>query len=117
MSALGQKRTLGCLELMSALPPKADIGHDGGNVRFVPKADIQESARTQRKCQNFAHSRCSGRLPTMPDEDFVDHVEHTNSKLFWYCCEPWRGVQSGSGVGEPLLPSRFHGRAAELEIL
>jgi hypothetical protein len=25
---------------MSALPPKADIDHDGGNVRFVPKADI-----------------------------------------------------------------------------
>ena len=52
----------------------------------------------------------------MSDEDFVDNVEHANSKLFWHCCEPWRGVQSGSGVGEPLLPSRFHGRAAELEI-
>jgi hypothetical protein len=25
---------------MSALPPKADIDHDGGNVCFVPKADI-----------------------------------------------------------------------------
>jgi hypothetical protein len=25
---------------MSALPPKADIDHGGGNVRFVPKADI-----------------------------------------------------------------------------
>jgi hypothetical protein len=29
---------------MSALPPKADIDHDGGNVRFVPIVDI-------RKCQ------------------------------------------------------------------
>jgi hypothetical protein len=26
--------------LMSALPPKADIGQHGGNVRFVPQADI-----------------------------------------------------------------------------
>src|SRR6516162_10504159 len=110
MSALGQKRTSEHVQSMSALPPKADIGTQSWNVRFVPKADIQESARTKRKRQNFAHSRCSGRLPTMPSEDFVDHVKHANSKLFWYCCEPWRGVQSGSGVGEPLLPSRFHGR-------
>jgi hypothetical protein len=28
---------------MSALPPKADIDHDGGDVRFVPKADIGPS--------------------------------------------------------------------------
>jgi hypothetical protein len=27
---------------MSALPPKADIVHDGGNVRFVPKAEVIE---------------------------------------------------------------------------
>jgi hypothetical protein len=26
---------------MSALPPKADIDQDGGNVCFVPKADIE----------------------------------------------------------------------------
>jgi hypothetical protein len=26
---------------MSALPPKADITQHGGNVRFVPKADIK----------------------------------------------------------------------------
>ena len=35
MSALGQKRTLGHLRLMSALPPKADIGTQSRNVRFV----------------------------------------------------------------------------------
>jgi hypothetical protein len=28
---------------MSVLPPKADIVQDGGNVRFVPEADIAES--------------------------------------------------------------------------
>jgi len=40
MSALGQKRTSGSVEAMSALPPKADIGTHSRNVRFVPKADI-----------------------------------------------------------------------------
>src|SRR5262245_7983419 len=40
MSALGQKQTLGKVRLMSALPPKADIGTQPPDVRFVPKADI-----------------------------------------------------------------------------
>jgi len=40
MSALGQKRTLKHVRLMSALPPKADIGEREEYVRFVPKADI-----------------------------------------------------------------------------
>src|ERR1700758_811887 len=39
MSALGQKRTLRCVEPMSALPPKADIAERNWDVRFVPKAD------------------------------------------------------------------------------
>jgi hypothetical protein len=40
MSALGQKRTWPHFRSMSALPPKADIGTQSRNVRFVPKADI-----------------------------------------------------------------------------
>jgi len=36
MSALGQKQTFERLRLMSALPPKADIRTQSGNVRFVP---------------------------------------------------------------------------------
>ena len=40
MSALGQKQTSVWRTLMSALPPKADIVQHGGDVRFVPKADI-----------------------------------------------------------------------------
>jgi hypothetical protein len=40
MSAMGLKQTSGYVRFMSALPPKADILHGGGNVRFVPKADI-----------------------------------------------------------------------------
>jgi hypothetical protein len=42
MSALGQKQTLQSVRLMSALPPKADIGTQSRNVRFVPKADITQ---------------------------------------------------------------------------
>jgi hypothetical protein len=40
MPALGQKRTWLPHFPMSALPPKADIGWPGWDVRFVPKADI-----------------------------------------------------------------------------
>ena len=40
MSALGQKQTSRLPERMSALPPKADIGTQSWNVRFVPKGDI-----------------------------------------------------------------------------
>jgi pyruvate dehydrogenase (quinone) len=39
VSALGQKQTLSRVEPMSALPPKADIGTQPLNVRFVPRAD------------------------------------------------------------------------------
>jgi hypothetical protein len=38
---LGQKQTSEHLRVMSALPPKADIGTQSWNVRFVPKADIR----------------------------------------------------------------------------
>jgi hypothetical protein len=40
MSALGQKQTSDWRPLMSALPPKADIGQRDWDVRFVPKAEV-----------------------------------------------------------------------------
>src|SRR6516165_8860197 len=40
MSALGQKRTSWLADGMSALPPKADIGTQSRNVRFVPKDGV-----------------------------------------------------------------------------
>src|SRR6516164_9712686 len=46
MSALGQKQTLMSARAMSALPPKADIGTQSWNVRFVPKADICGAANS-----------------------------------------------------------------------
>ena len=33
---------------MSALPPKADIGTQSWNVRFVPKADILRCSKERR---------------------------------------------------------------------
>ena len=48
MSASGQKRTLECILVMSALPPKADIDQDGCNVRFVPEADILRRNKERR---------------------------------------------------------------------
>ena len=41
MSALGQKQISGHVRVTSALPPKADIGSQPCDVRFVPKADIR----------------------------------------------------------------------------
>ena len=40
MSALGQKQTFGKARLMSALPPKADIGTQSWNVRFSDERRI-----------------------------------------------------------------------------
>ena len=40
MVALGQKQTCAVQNVMSALPPKADMCSALGDVRFVPKADI-----------------------------------------------------------------------------
>jgi hypothetical protein len=42
MFALGQKRTSEHVQVMSALPPKADIAESDWHVRHVPKADISQ---------------------------------------------------------------------------
>ena|SRR6516165_7294378 len=48
MSALGQKQTLAQVSVMSALPPKADIGTQSWDVRYVPKADILHCSKERR---------------------------------------------------------------------
>ena len=40
MSALGQKKTFAVQNVMSALPPIADMSGAKSDVRFVPEADI-----------------------------------------------------------------------------
>ena len=46
--ALQQSSRLGHLRAMSALPPKADIGTQPRDVRFVPKADILRCGTERR---------------------------------------------------------------------
>ena len=48
MSALGQKQTLDCRPLMSAIHPQADMDGYSPNVRFVPKADISIASANRK---------------------------------------------------------------------
>jgi hypothetical protein len=54
MSALGQKQTSEHVRLMSALPPKADIGTQPRDVRFVPIADIAAYSMTSSARESSA---------------------------------------------------------------
>jgi hypothetical protein len=64
---LGQERTSSGYLPMSALPPKADIGTQPCDVRFVPKADIPTSLdhlvrpREQRRRHGEVKRFCSRR--------------------------------------------------------
>jgi hypothetical protein len=46
MSALGQKQTFAVQNVMSALPPKADILRCRSDLRYGPEADIWGSWRS-----------------------------------------------------------------------
>ena len=56
MSDLGHKRTFRSFRPMSALPPKADIGTQSRDVRFVPKADIARDQANVRFTPKSGHS-------------------------------------------------------------
>src|SRR5262249_27665859 len=65
MSALGQKRTLRHVRSMSALPPKADIGTQSWNVRFVPTADMARPTQcTTYSITSSARSNIEGGAAT-----------------------------------------------------
>jgi hypothetical protein len=49
---------LDCAVPMSALRPKADIRERDGDVRFVPKADIQEYATCIRLNPDYGTADC-----------------------------------------------------------
>ena len=59
MSALGQKQTFAVQNAMSALPPIADIGRLGCDVRFVPIAAICTAAH---ECIDRGSARRDWRL-------------------------------------------------------
>ena len=48
MSALGQKQTFAVQNVMSALPPTADMCSAQADVRFVPIADIVSDTAQQK---------------------------------------------------------------------
>src|SRR5262249_21445185 len=54
MSALGQKQTFAPQNVMSALPPKADMCGATRDVRFGPIADIAGTMRSPRQCVETA---------------------------------------------------------------
>jgi hypothetical protein len=54
MSALGQKRTFAVQNIMSALPPKADICSALGHVRFVPITDMRRFEPQNRRSPSLA---------------------------------------------------------------
>ena len=56
-SALGQKQTSEVVQSISALPPKADIGTQPRDVRFVPKATYASDIRTTGR-HLFDHHIC-----------------------------------------------------------
>ena len=53
MSALGQKRTSRNVRSIPALPPKADIGTQSRNVRFVPTSSCFEYGRTDTRSNSL----------------------------------------------------------------
>jgi hypothetical protein len=60
MSALGQKQTFAPQNVMSAVPPKADMCDATSDVRFGPLADMPPFIRSP-------HRRHSGALPEPSD--------------------------------------------------
>jgi hypothetical protein len=59
MSALGHKRTLVLVRIMSALFPKADIRQGNRDVRFVPKAEVAVIRSVELIVQHEANERQS----------------------------------------------------------
>ena len=88
MSALGQKRTWQRILLMSALPPKADIGTQSWSVRFVLKADMRRFLLTAYARQR--HARNARRVP-FPGE-----------RLRPWGIEPHDQVERGFWGGKPV---------------
>jgi len=58
-----------------------------------------------------------GLFSNTPLQYMVDYSPRRSRLIFQVDLFPAHDVEHGLGVGEPLLPSRLHGRAAELEIL
>jgi hypothetical protein len=88
MSALGQKQTLRCVCLMSALPPKADIGTQSLDVRFVPKADkMRRSEGRPIRSPPSARKRISARHNDLIER--VSELQHHVAPVGWPNGRAW----------------------------
>src|SRR5215472_3425655 len=103
MSALGQKRTSGHTQSMSASPPKADIDRAGRDVRFVPLATKVQLANKKGRpaaallsgSDQFVRSR--GGIPLrFVDSEALRRSEHPGEVL-----RPVNVDGSGSHAGGP----------------
>jgi len=72
---------------MSALPPKAGIDHNSGNVRFVPKADSRSAAQI-RLVEHRAEARSL--VWTMLAQDSIHIGQNTTSEACREVSEPLR---------------------------
>jgi hypothetical protein len=89
--AFGEKQKIALQQVMSALPPKADIGAAQINVRFVPIADIEGSKLDDWRSRP---SKCRARPRTRDTDSLV-----YSSKL-----NVW--VDSPSAVPIPSSPNQ-----------
>ena len=79
MSALGQKQTLGKVRLMSALPPKADIGWHSPNVRHAMAAILHPSA-VHESCTACCARAASGHAPAAPPTSVMNSRRFIRSR-------------------------------------
>jgi hypothetical protein len=104
MSALGQKQTLQRILVMSALPPKADIGTQPRDVRFVPKADIMRcSNRLPHHMETCRAKVAAPRCVTRPANEEKSHGDK-NRFLSVHCDRGWdhfyrRPLSLGAFIG------------------
>src|SRR5262249_48151062 len=81
----GSKADIGHLRAMSALPPKADIGTQPPDVRFVPKADICSAAKAAYSITNVCFrgnsGHCSKVLPSEEIETRADEARRIAANI------------------------------------
>ena len=82
MSALGQKQTYAAQNVMSALPPKADMCGATRDVRFVPIADMPESHGLQQSPRpRIRFLQKQGRKLFVFAQEFFDVILHLNTGM------------------------------------
>src|SRR6516164_630770 len=126
-SAVGLKRTSKRVRVMSALPPKADIGTQSRNVRFVPKADSCSAAK--KYCDGLLRARDGhirshvGAHLSVPKEwtkVCVNRGVQFELRSCGQCSEGW-GERScrecSGGLRDPALENQWQGCAPNTNLV